>query len=67
MTAKTVKTALRTARTILSLAAVSLVATAVVGAGGTSSATGDHHSDVAQAAHVLKSAPGIIKPGTKEW
>lgn len=63
----TVKTALRTARTILSLAAVSLVATVVVGAGGTSSAAGDHHPDVAQATHVLKSTPGLIKPGTKEW
>jgi hypothetical protein len=76
----TVMTALRTARTFVSIAVVSVAASAVLGAGGTASATADHHPAVARATKewkggtkaVLatkewKTSTATVKPLTKEW
>jgi hypothetical protein len=68
----TLMTALRTARTIGTLAAVSVVATLVVGAGSSAaSGTGNHHPDVASATKEWKGARTntmtTMVLATKEW
>jgi hypothetical protein len=62
----TVMTALRTARTFVTVAVVSVAASAVLGAGGTASATGGHHPDVAQATKEWKGSTQAVL-ATKEW
>jgi hypothetical protein len=66
----TVMTVLRTARTFVTLAVVSVAASTVLGAGATASATGDHHPDQhPDRARATKEWKGNTRAvlATKEW